>query len=822
VSKPLHDPDLPSLVSAALEMRDQGLVPPLEEICRQRPDLIEAVRASLATSERLPSLQRKAAGQDRHVGRVLDDRYQLDGRIGAGAMGVVYRARDLELDRWVALKVLRSTLIEGQEAELRFAREARALAAVHHAAVVTIHDRGRTAEDDPYLVMELLEGQPLSHLLEEGRRRDAPTRSQDTAWIAQALGCERLDEPSYLRTVVGWAADLAAGLNAAHEKGIFHRDVKPSNVFIRADGAPVLLDFGIAAQADQAAVTREGVPVGTPAYMAPESLGPERPISAALDVYGLCATLYHLLTQCAPYRGTPSQVLAALATRDPVPARRLREGMPRDLIAVLDRGLARDPGARYASCAELEADLRAFLDYRPVKARPLAPGVRTWRRLRRSPTLRATAAVGLLALAITGAVLWRSAWQRQRQVAFAEVWSHLPPNRSFARVANRRLSPEEGRDEVEALLDRAVELCRNPIPAVLEQAFFRLDHGDGPGAGLDMARVADAVDTDYARQLAARYRGLPRRDQDAPALDLADLPEPATADDLYLAAYHLFREVRYAEARPLLEDELLADYLPAQDLLCVLLEKEPERMYRIATWIEERQGHRSATSALRLGNALGLLADYREGLAVLEQGLELAPNNTTLLESAGHCAWRLQEYDRGRAHFERAIELKPHYLGGYERLTRLLISAGLADEAAWLLSAGPFDADDAARCKRATLRGDLETERALQRYLDGEAEAAAAGARRALESYAEADGLGRRKDSARARISAALAAGESAPVFDALLDLLKRDPLDWRRMQILAQWMPDDPTQEQAQRLADFLLRASNALVPRRNTGSHR
>ena len=624
---PLDDPDLPALLSTALELRDQGLDTPLEEICRKRPDLVDALALSLKTSEQVPALQRAASAADRWIGRVLDERYELEARLGAGAMGVVYRALDIELQRHVAIKILRAALIDGEEAEERFAREAEALAAIDHPATVTIYDRGATDDEDPYLVMELLEGLTLAQLLEEGDWSGDGHSSRGTQWIAHILGVDALAEPSYLRAATSWAADLAAGLEASHAKGIFHRDVKPSNVFLRRDGRPVLLDFGIATRVSNATLTREGMPIGTPAYMAPESLLEESGTTPARDVYGLAATLYHLLTLHPPYRGTPSQVLTSLAARDPRPAHRLRPGLPRDIGAILDRGLARRPKDRYPSAGALEADLRAFLEHRPVQARPLYPWVRSWRRARRSPAFLTGAAVALLLLSILGAVKVRETWVAARAVALLDVWEKLPPNLSLVDPQNRTIGGAAERAAVEDLLDEAAELCAAPLPTYLVRACFRLDHGRPAEAAQDMAIIAGSIESPYALELARRYANMPPDASAAADVDLSELPEPTLPMDAYLAAFHAIRGGDMASAGPLLDDPGLAEFVPALEITTLLLGGDAHRMYETAVRVEELVGRRTAMTSYLTGTALFRLHRFSEAYELFAEGIAFAPTS---------------------------------------------------------------------------------------------------------------------------------------------------------------------------------------------------
>ena len=311
--RPTDDDTILTLVSRALELRDNGDEAWLEHACGDHAEHVDAVRRAVELASGLPEAVSSWAASDSRIGSELAGRYRLSARLGAGAMGIVYRAHDQELGRDVAVKVLRLGLSDPQESVVRFLREAEAIASVRHEAVVTIHDRGSTPDGEPYLVMELLEGTTLADLLdaaasEERARTDAP------GWIVERLGIEPPDTKSYLRSVVHWTADMANGLHAVHRAGILHRDLKPSNVFVRTEGGPVILDFGTALLEGAASLTRHGASIGTPAYMAPEVLAARSKPNPAVDTYGLTATLYHMLTLRAPYRG--SAVADRHAARD--------------------------------------------------------------------------------------------------------------------------------------------------------------------------------------------------------------------------------------------------------------------------------------------------------------------------------------------------------------------------------------------------------------------------------------------------------------------------------------------------------------------------
>jgi serine/threonine protein kinase len=802
-----EDSTLLRCISSALEMYDQGLDPPLEEICGGREDLMVEVAAAVQLARKLPTMQRDVAGQDTFANRVLGGRYRLESRMGAGSMGVVYRAEDMDLGRFVAVKILRSDMLAIEEAEARFVREAEALAAIQHPSVVTVHDRGRTDDGALFLVMELLEGLSLSELVEEVRQRGGAGQLEDTGWLKRELELESVSETSFLRTAVRWTADLASGLRAAHEGGIFHRDVKPSNIFVRREGPPVLLDFGIAARDSQATIVERDSALGTPAYMAPEVLDnaearPER------DVYGLAATLYHLLTLRPPYSGTPSQVIGALARGEPTPAYRLRPGLPRDLQAILDRGMAREVSARYPTASDLEADLRAFLDYRPVSARPVAPWYRVLRKLARSNTFRAGAAVALLALGLWGVVAARSAWLDEQRDHTNQIWSHAPPMLTLWNAADRLLVDEGERSTVELLLDRTVEASVTPLPGRLYRAGFRLDHGQAARAAEDMRVIAKTHKTPYLRELAARYERLSEKVQGASSLDTRDLPRLEEAMDAYVAGYHLLRVAsspeEYERVESLLADERLADFAPAQEILLpvqvALLRYRPSharkdearRIYERTVRLEESLGRRTATTSHVLGGALLGQELYADAVAPLKAGIELAPNSHGMRINLGIAARRIGDLEEARTQLEAAIDLRPGALNSYRTLARVHAALREFESARQTVEQAPFSDSDRSRWTELVLRGEIEYALALDLFAEGDGDGASAAALDAIDLFTQTGQFGEEYRGPERILSEAIVEDDFASAYVQLFEILEQDPANWRRLDTVIELMPPE------------------------------
>lgn len=347
---------LADLLSELTDAICQGVPLDFDQVCRENPDLADDLRklwgavlvtdTAGAVAEERPRNDPQDDSQLRQLQLpTLIGDYQLIEEIGRGGMGVVFRARQLSLDREVAIKmILRGRLASDADLK-RFLAEAAATARLVHPGIVPVYEVG-DIDGRPFFSMQFIEGETLS---QRGARGPLPQRQ-----AARIM------------------AEVARAVQFAHEQGFVHRDLKPSNILLTRDGQPLITDFGLAKEAGaDVNLTRSGMLVGTPAYMSPEQAGGRRELlGPATDIYSLGSMLYYTLTGRPPFVAeTPVELVMLVIEQDPSPPRALRPSLDRDLEMIVIRCLQKPIDLRYASASDLADDLDAFLSDETVSAR---------------------------------------------------------------------------------------------------------------------------------------------------------------------------------------------------------------------------------------------------------------------------------------------------------------------------------------------------------------------------------------------------------------------------------------------------------------------
>lgn len=427
------EPDVRAEVEAMLDQDSRGMVTTCDLQSEPERDCAPSDQVRATSTESIldaGSIEYATAPDATSLTLPRIPGYEIRSVLGHGGMGIVYRAYQVALGREVALKILPAFLTSVSRSLVeRFKREAAAAAKLRHPTIVPVYDFGR-CDECYYYAMELVEGAPLSLVIRRlaniippasDARFDADDLElttqnaaiDDLPWLRDS---EKPFRPAYFERIAVWIADVSSAIDTAHKHGVIHRDLKPGNLLISHDGTIRVTDFGLALSDGQEPLTRTRTIIGTFRYLSPEQvLGGRVPVDHRADVYALGATLYELLTlrPLFPVRDD-NELLAAVVGREPVAPKRSNPAVPTALNTICMKCLEKLPSDRYASARAMADDLRAFVDYRTIVARP--PSVR--KRLRSLAKRRATVlALGMAVLAIAAGITFFGVRFRADQVA---------------------------------------------------------------------------------------------------------------------------------------------------------------------------------------------------------------------------------------------------------------------------------------------------------------------------------------------------------------------------------------------------------------------
>jgi serine/threonine-protein kinase len=633
--------------------------------------------------------------------------YQIVAELGRGGMGVVYQARQCSLKRLVALKMILAGLHADPRARLRFRREAEAVARLQHPNIVQIYEVGEY-DGRPFLSLECLEGGSLL-------RKVAGTAQPE-------------------REAARLVETLARAVHYTHQRGILHRDLKPTNVLLTADGTPKVADFGLAKVLDaDPGLTRSEALLGTPSYMAPEQAAGATKVGASADVYSLGAILYELLTGRAPFQGaTPLSTLEQVRTREPVPPRRWRPSLSPDLETISLTCLEKEPGKRYPSAEALADDLARFLDGQPIQARPVPLWERWGRCARRRPALAAwgVVAAALVCLLLTAGSYFRAADRLARHRA-EEKYQQFARRRDEALLYGL-LAPDEGALFLGAEASANSGTAESAAREALALAGVGLGAEKAVDPGFPAPRRAEVAADCYALLLVlASVRGqqpLPGEGGKGRYQEALRILDRARQLGFQTRAYHLRRahflqrlgelgEARKARERaaslppegPL--DHFLVgeeqyrrgDWERAMNSLNRALGLQPAHFWaRFFLAVCHLKGRHWEAAKAGLNACLGQQPDFvwaylfrsianeklqalPEAEADFQKALQLEPNEDAryvLFLSRGVLHFNQRELGRAAADFREARALKPGQYNAYLNLAQVYLAQGRFEEAA--------------------------------------------------------------------------------------------------------------------------------------------
>jgi tetratricopeptide (TPR) repeat protein len=619
-----------------------------------------------------------------------------------------------------------------------------------------------------------------------------------------------------------------------------HRDDTPSTAFVRRDGSALLLDFGIAARAEDSRLTATATTLGTPWYMAPEQARGGAAAAATLDVYGLGASLYHLLAGRPPYQGEPAAVLAALQQRDPAPLRSVCPELPRDLAAVVERAMERDPRRRYADGAALAADLGAFLEHRAVVARPIGPLARRWRAARRHPARTLAIGAGLVLAIVLPLYVAQAAGAAREEAAqrrlqrLRQLDAQLPSLLAVEGQPDQRLVEVLLPDQQEAvqLLDDMLDLDQQQLPARLFRAAMRLDAGDHKGAAADLQAIASAQSSRYLTALAQRYQAVAPGARGTEAVDVAGLPPPDGVAARFVAGVHELRNRQvsgFAERADALLAAAAPSYVPARDLRLIALlartdtEKGDARAalfqaaYDEALQLEQVYGQQTARTRFVIGAALLGQKRYEDAIAPLQQSLRLRPDRHGPLINLGIALRRVGRLDEAIDNLQRAHALRPAYWNTVFTLAQVERDRGDFAAANRWAELVPGEGNG-LEWKQPELVASIALAEAVAARGGDPAPMRAAADRAALafdRALAAAPSELRRRLELPAQAAAALRAADLEGAARAFLELLQTDPANPYQLANLANMLPPTGLDAAATvRLGVWLRRLASALAP--------
>ncbi len=635
----------------------------IDEFVKQYPDVEEQLRQKIQNLQKIDGLfnclmqaddsdYREAVIEHDLIGKRLGD-FEIVNLIGTGGMGAVFLARQVSLDREVALKVISD--ISGARAKSleRFKREAKVLAKISYPHIVSIYEVG---EEGPYsyFAMEYVQGVSLDKIL--ASIRNAPSDAKASEVMRKCLEDKSsIQEREYAKSrqkdgaeidtdyIVGISKiiiSIASALENAHSKGILHRDVKPSNILIDSNGTPKLVDFGLARAESQQAITVTGEFFGTPSYVSPEQIRRPDTVDCRSDVYSLAATYYECLTLRPPFEGnTVNETLTRVISREAVPPKKFCPRLSTDFNTVLLHALEKLPEDRYQTAADFAADIEHVLEFKPITAKRPSITRRTYKIIRRNPVRTVTVLVAIIATIIVIALT--VFYVRENKIADA------------GRLHAEGLAKMASGHHAEALVCFKKALVKDPthVQAAYLGALCYQELGD-PNKAILLYKHAVEIGPNCAEAhfgLALGYQVLRRWKESIGPLQKAVMLEPNNAN---------YKEV------------LAAGYQQSENY------QDAIKTYREYLAVKPD----NASVCNRLGYCCSMYKQYGDAIQAYKKAIQLEPKNVTAYSSLSWCYFELGEYKLAVNNANEAIKLQPSNIDALKCMASSYLGLGQQNE----------------------------------------------------------------------------------------------------------------------------------------------